>query len=910
MKIANSLSLLFALYSLTVAAQSPDRTDLAIFFPVTEYSNGWQSLPGTKPELDSIAKDVRDLYGFYTEVHPNKSKRQIKEQLAELAIRRYGPQDQLLLFFSMHGNFDEAGDAGCLVPYGGRYTDPTFDSWLLHTELRALVARIPCEHILLVLDACYSGTFSGQKSKPETAVWENKPDCKTKVEQALNRKTRLYLTAGGKEKVPAASDFVKKWRSALGSGGGEDGILSFAELFTLLSEAYPSPRSGSFTGHLGGDFVFVTKTGCAGQAREKSADPPPVPGNVAQPLSIRETAATWKAFFDERGRKGFKDQDGRIVVQPRFIGDSDDFSDGLSAVWFENNMGFIDTTGKIVLLDDNYTMIVSEYYSDGLRPIVGNGIKFVDKSNRVVLQTPYYEVDDFSEGLVTAYQNDRQGVIDKKGNVVIPFEYENVNEFVNGLAEVRLNGKWGVIDRNGKVIIPFIHSSIQHIYKSRVILACRDGKMAMFDEQGNNLTQYIYTVNPRFGFVPVGDNYEEDLFPVQFKDKWGYIDRYGNEAIPFIFDAAKAFDDGLAQVNQNRMVIDKSGHAVLELTGSAHYHRMGKFFVLKTDDTGENTGTGWSSQYTRDKVMAVFDRSGNAVFKPAPGLTYYHTANRNLWLLVEKNRQFGVADPGGKVTISAEFDSITNISHWFRINSFFYVWKNGKTGVAHIDGKIVIPAAYDDIVQSSRTNIYAAQTGGKWVFINIDGTRPMMSINRYDSVEVSVSEFSMLGFREGKWCFLDANLIESTPPKFQKIYPFVSGRTWALLEGKWGITDLKGHEITGFIFEEIVEPDKFDGWWCAAKKNGKWGYIDITDGKTMIDFVYDELSDSPDFDENIVAVKKNGKWGGINRKGEAIIKFIYTEDFYFLHGKADVTDMQGRTYVIDRNGTCIENCPK
>ena len=216
--------------------------DHAVFFPVTDYTGGWQPLPKTKSELESMAGDLRDLYGFTTDVQANKTKQQIKDKLAELARRVYAPDDQLLLFFSMHGYFDEASDAGCLVPYNGKYDDPSFDTWLLHTELRALVARIPCDHILLVIDACYSGTFGGSKAKPEEPASDTQSDCQRKIAASLSRKTRLYLSAGGKEKVPAESDFAKKWRSALGAGGGEDGVLSFVELQLRLSEASPTPR--------------------------------------------------------------------------------------------------------------------------------------------------------------------------------------------------------------------------------------------------------------------------------------------------------------------------------------------------------------------------------------------------------------------------------------------------------------------------------------------------------------------------------------------------------------------------------------------------------------------------------------------------------------------------------------------
>lgn len=262
--------LCFALFiPVCILSAQNTRQNRAVFFPVTDYAGGWQPLPKTLPECKAIAGDLESLYGFKTEVWPNKNKQQLKDKLAELARATYGPQDQLLLFFSMHEHFDDAGDAGCLVPAGSRADDPSFDTWLLHTELRALVNRIPCEHILLVLDACYSGTFGGEKSKPPAPAGT---DCETKIANALGRKSRLYLTAGGKEKVPADSDFARRWRTALGSKGGDDGLLTFLELQLYLSESTPAPKWGVFGSDQGGSFVLVPKSGC-GYTPKTPADP-------------------------------------------------------------------------------------------------------------------------------------------------------------------------------------------------------------------------------------------------------------------------------------------------------------------------------------------------------------------------------------------------------------------------------------------------------------------------------------------------------------------------------------------------------------------------------------------------------------------------------------------------------------
>ncbi len=274
---------------------SQNRQDLALFFPVTTYdsTSGWVNLQNTLAECESIAKEIQNTYGFKTEVLTNKTKKEIKDKLIELAQKKYGPQDQLLLFFSMHGYFDEAGDAGCLVPFNGSKEDPGFDTWLLHTELRTLVARIPCPHILIALDACFSGTFGGVKGIPSDPII---PDCQSKIKNALLHKSRLYLTAGGNEKVPANSIFAQKWLKALQSRGGEDGILSFTELQLRISEATtPSPRWGTFGNDSGGSFVFVLKDGCSSILDTISNAPDQTACAFARHLNTEEA---WRYYYD------------------------------------------------------------------------------------------------------------------------------------------------------------------------------------------------------------------------------------------------------------------------------------------------------------------------------------------------------------------------------------------------------------------------------------------------------------------------------------------------------------------------------------------------------------------------------------------------------------------------------------
>ncbi|MBC7775664.1 MAG: caspase family protein [Phycisphaerae bacterium] len=266
------LPLFFAcLLSLSLAAQQ-NGEDYAVFFVVTDFDY-WPDLKGIDKDPRDIASELENNYGFKKPgFYLNPTKAEILSVLNEYQGRNFGANDQLFVFCSMHGIYDEA--IGALVPKDGLLEDPGYETWLLHPALEAMLTKIKCPHILLALDACYSGTF-GQKDKgrPDASAWEtDASDCIAKRKQALRLKSRLYLTSGGKERTPAQSQFARKMLEALRVRNTE-GLLNYPKLYSVLSEAFPKPMFGDFRNNeVGGDFVFVKKNGCvtAFAATEKS----------------------------------------------------------------------------------------------------------------------------------------------------------------------------------------------------------------------------------------------------------------------------------------------------------------------------------------------------------------------------------------------------------------------------------------------------------------------------------------------------------------------------------------------------------------------------------------------------------------------------------------------------------------
>lgn len=245
------------------SAVSIDRKDYALLFATDQYDN-WNDLVNPIDDARSIAKILKEQYGFETEIVENPNVDDVFGKLKDYAERKYKPQDQLLIFFAGHGYFDETFGEGFVVAKNSLQNDKGKTSYISHSRLRQILNNMPTEHIFLAMDVCFGGTFdpviAASRGEAETETNDNEF-----LVRKLSQRTRKYLTSGGKEYVSDGvpgkhSPFSLKLLQALGDGGGSDHILTLSELKTYVEKLKPEPRLGSFgDDKQESDFVFVTR---------------------------------------------------------------------------------------------------------------------------------------------------------------------------------------------------------------------------------------------------------------------------------------------------------------------------------------------------------------------------------------------------------------------------------------------------------------------------------------------------------------------------------------------------------------------------------------------------------------------------------------------------------------------------
>jgi formylglycine-generating enzyme len=261
--------LFFICYSVALLAQ-PARTgrDYAVFFYVTDFKPGWPRLLETEIEAKNLKVELETNYNFKCELVPNPTKQQMRNKIREYN-NRLKNDDQVLFFFSTHGVYVPASDRGYLVGTDGVAQDQYGDSWLSYDDLRTDLASCEAKHVLVALDACFSGSFgirsanTGKNYPGQTEVAENQ-DCHNTITDLMKTGARQFCSAGNKEtKTPAQSKFAAMFLQTL-RNGSKDGIIRFSYLSYYLGTVNnPQPEGGAFSGHEGSDFVFVHKNACA-----------------------------------------------------------------------------------------------------------------------------------------------------------------------------------------------------------------------------------------------------------------------------------------------------------------------------------------------------------------------------------------------------------------------------------------------------------------------------------------------------------------------------------------------------------------------------------------------------------------------------------------------------------------------
>jgi hypothetical protein len=176
------------------------------------------------------------------------------------------------------------------------------------------------------------------------------------------------------------------------------------------------------------------------------------------------------------------------------------------------------------------------------------------------------------------------------------------------------------------------------------------------------------------------------LWPVEQHKKWGYINKTGRLIIPFKFDLATDFSEGLAvvEIKGECGYIDRTGNFVIPARfhwGRPFSEGMAVAIIRHLDQKGEITLN----------RFGYIDRSGAMVIQPqgVEGEKWLSNFSEGLACLMQ-NDKFGYIDKAGRQVIPPRYDEAHPFSEGLAA-----VVIAGKFGYIDRSGKLVIPPRFE-----------------------------------------------------------------------------------------------------------------------------------------------------------------------------------------------------------------------
>jgi len=365
------------------------------------------------------------------------------------------------------------------------------------------------------------------------------------------------------------------------------------------------------------------------------------------------------------------------------------------------------------------------------------------------------------------------GAVDKSGKTVIPLKYDYLAPFSEGLAQAVIQNRHGFIDVNGDVAIFFKYHIVGHFTK-------------------------------------------ENLAVVKQKDKYGYVDKAGNEVIPCIFDEADYFIDGISAVRSDGLwgFIDTTGKEVIPFEYSAYDGCEDGYMIAEKDDL-------WGVIDETNKILVPFKYHN--IFYVGEGL-----------FMVALNNIFAFVDHTGRELTPFRYGCEFDRERF--VNGYAHVLNedSSKCGVIDKTGTEVLPLDYDDIIVL-KNNLFAIYKDDKCGII--DKSKNIIIPIKYDNIDPNTDD-------------------ETAPIPVEK-------------DGKWGLINLNDETVMTFVYDSISPAGK---GFFRVERNKKYGFIDYQGEETSL-IIYD--NDYTVYKNGFIIVSKNHKYGIIDENGKEIVPLKY-----------------------------------
>lgn len=236
----------------------------ALIIGIDNYIGQWAPLKNAVSDAKAINLMMRSKYKFdyIKELYNDQATRQNIITELEWLVANVKPTDNLLIYYSGHGEFNQALNKGYWVPVDARAASTSY--YISNSDIQTFLGGIKSKHTLLISDACFSGDIF--RGNTVSVPFEESEKYYAKVNSVSSRKA---LTSGGVEPVldggrEGHSVFAYYLLKALDTNSKQ--YYDASQLFDnikipVINNSDQSPQFNAIknAGDEGGQFIFLKK---------------------------------------------------------------------------------------------------------------------------------------------------------------------------------------------------------------------------------------------------------------------------------------------------------------------------------------------------------------------------------------------------------------------------------------------------------------------------------------------------------------------------------------------------------------------------------------------------------------------------------------------------------------------------
>jgi len=645
---------------------------------------------------------------------------------------------------------------------------------------------------------------------------------------------------------------------------------------------------------------------------------------------------TLRGVYDEEYHT-FNASDRRIITQP--------FASGLGAFMIKgadpnngetNRVGFIDTTGKIVIRPIYTNCSPFRGNLALVKDTLGNTAVINHKGNIVIPFGPYF-ITRCSNGLFIKTRNGQArgiSIVDAKNHTILPFGkyalyasrwasiYPLVMEdgyysgepaifqwdplpfyvlpfdkYLPVKTEIGRTDKWAILNSRGKEVVPPKYDGIG-LFVNGVAPFRSDKKCGILDTAGNEI------IPPEYDNIELSGNY----FVIAIKNrKSGILTPGGKVLAPFVYRR-------ITNIGQDRLLVDsatgtyagksavigKNGAFIIPLANNDIQPFGNGYLITKNNDSTavfDSTGIRKSDyarrSYLNDGVWEMGDEKGFIIYnKKKRDFVHYDFIQD---LIYQQDEKFGLLDSAGDEVTKAVYDEMSYLNNYPPI---IKVRRGDLWDLLDNEGRELTPGPYDAI-KYEEAGFLKVTKKGKYGLIS--ERAKVIVPAKYDEVRLdemngSISGESIAVRLKGKWGYYGYNGKQLTPVKYDAAGAMGLGYAMVTIADKQGLVNSNGIEVVPCKYDKVIYG--YGALWIVSK-GGLFGLINHS-GKVILPLTCSNVTFDSYNTLNVYYLTRDGKMGMADTTGKQFLPFKFSHAEPFVRYSNEVA----KVLLVKDNGLC------